>query len=50
VIFRHFYFKVGEHDLSLASDTQLDEVATALINTKKTQNILIHGHSDSNFT
>jgi len=47
VIFRHFYFKVGEHDLSLVSERQLDEVATALINTKKTQNILIHGHSDS---
>jgi len=47
VIFRHFYFKVGKHDLSLVSDKQLDEVATALIKTKKTQNILIHGHSDS---
>jgi len=46
VIFRHFYFKVGKHDLSLVSDRQLDEVATALIN-HKTQNILIHGHSDS---
>jgi outer membrane protein OmpA-like peptidoglycan-associated protein len=46
VIFRHFYFKVGEHDLSSVSETQLDEVATALIN-HKTQNILIHGHSDS---
>ncbi len=46
VIFRPFHFKVGKHDLSLVSEAQMDEVATSLMN-KKTQNILIHGHSDS---
>ena len=46
VIFRPFHFKAGKHDLSLVSGAQLDQVATALINTKA-QNILIHGHSDS---
>jgi outer membrane protein OmpA-like peptidoglycan-associated protein len=46
VVFRPFNFKVAQHDLSLVSEAQLDEVATALMN-NKTQNILIHGHSDS---
>jgi len=46
VIFRPFHFDVGEHDLSFVSEAQLNEVATALRNTK-TQTIFIHGHSDS---
>ncbi|MDM8563755.1 tetratricopeptide repeat protein [Candidatus Marithioploca araucensis] len=44
VIFRPFHFKVGQHDLSLISEAQCDEVATSLINK---ENILIYGHSDS---
>ncbi len=44
--FQNLHFQTGEHDLSLISDTQLNEIAKALANIPK-KAINIKGHADT---
>jgi outer membrane protein OmpA-like peptidoglycan-associated protein len=46
VIYRNLQFKIGDYNLSLISDAQLDEIALTLIN-HKAKTIYIGGHADA---